>query len=104
MPQINSVVCRQACVACWSDVLVKNNKMSVYFVFEAILRCVSRPVRTNKHPGFFGQSDFIVIAIRAKRLQTETKTTHRQPMFTFGKCKEMSSGTLLFTTRKDAPD
>ena len=42
-----------------------------------------------------GQSDFIMIAIRAERLRTRTKTTHRQPTFTFGTCQEMSSGTLI---------
>ena len=36
-----------------------------------------------------------MIAIRAERLQTQTKTTHRQPTFTFGKGQEMSSGMLL---------
>ena len=49
MPQIKSVVCRQAC---WSDVLVKNDEMLVYFLFVAIFWCVSMSVRTNKHPGF----------------------------------------------------
>ena len=42
-----------------------------------------------------GQSDFIMIAIRAEPLWTQTKTTHRQPTFTFGKCQEMSSGTQI---------
>ena len=36
-----------------------------------------------------------MIAIRAERLRTQTKTTQRQPTFTFGKCQEMSSGTLI---------
>ena len=52
MPHMKFVACRHACVACWSDVLVKNDEMSVYFVFEAIFRCVSRSVRTIKHPDF----------------------------------------------------
>ena len=76
MPQIKSVVCRQACVACWPDVLVKNDETSVYyFLFEAIFRCISRPVRTNKHQNFSqsGQSDLIVIAIRAEPLRIQAK-------------------------------
>ena len=96
MPQIKSVLCRQACVACWSNVLVKNNETVYYFLFEAIFRCISRPIRTKNIRVFSqsGQLDFIVIAIRAKRLRIQTKTTHRQPTFAFGKCKEMSSGML----------
>ena len=35
-----------------------------------------------------------MIAIRAERLRVQTETTHRQPTLTFGKCKEMSSGTF----------
>ena len=43
----------------------------------------------------FSQSDFILIVIRAKRLwRIQTKTTRQQPTFTFGKCEEMSLGTL----------
>ena len=38
--------------------------------------------------------DVIVIAIRAERLQIQTKTILVQPIFTFEKCKEMSLGTL----------
>ena len=92
MPQIKSVVCRQACVACWSDVLVKNDETSVfYFLFEAILRCISRPVRT-KNIQVLSQLDFIVIAVRAERLWNRTQTAHRQPTSTFAKCEEMSSG------------
>ena len=34
MPQIKLVVCRQGCVVCWSDVLVKNEEMSVYFPLQ----------------------------------------------------------------------
>ena len=97
MPQIKSVVCIQACVACWSDVLVKNVETSVYyFLFEAIFRCISRPVRAKKHWGFSqsGQSDFILTAIRAERLRIQTKT-RQQPIFTFGKCEEMSSGMVI---------
>ena len=97
MTQIKSVVCRQACVACWSDVLVKNDETLVYyFLFEIIFRCIPRPVRTKKHPGFSqsGQSDFIVIAIRAEQLRIQTKR-RRQPTFTFGKCKEMSSDMVI---------
>ena len=36
-----------------------------------------------------------MIAIRAEQLRNQTKTTHRQPTFTFGKFQEMSSGTLI---------
>ena len=43
-----------------------------------------------------GQSNFILIAIRAERLRRiQTKTTQRQPTFTFGKCEEMSLGMLI---------
>ena len=51
----------------------------------------------NKHPGFSQsrQSDVnIVTAIRAERLQTQTKTTRQQPTFTIGKFEEISLGTL----------
>ena len=91
MPQIKSIVCRQACVACWSDVLVKNNETSVYyFLFEAF----PGPSGQKKNLGFSqsGQSD--LIAIRAERLRIQTKTIHGQPTFTFGKCKEIFLGTL----------
>ena len=53
MQQIKSIICRQACVACSSEVLMKSNEMSVYnFLLEAIFQCISRPGGTNKHPGF----------------------------------------------------
>ena len=55
MPQIKLVVRRQAHVVCWSDALVKNNEISVYFLFEAIFRYASMPVRTNSQSG---QSDY----------------------------------------------
>ena len=93
MPQIKSLLCRQAYVVCWSDILVKNGEMLLYFLFEAFFQRVSRPVGTNKHPGFsqFGKSVFIVIAITAEQLQVQTKTTQQQPTFTFGNCEEISS-------------
>ena len=97
MPQIKSVICRQACVACWSDVLVKNKETSVnYFLFKAFSDAflgLSGQIIIHVF-NQSGQSDFIVIAIRAERLQIQTKTTHRQPTFTFRKCIAMSSGTL----------
>ena len=95
MPQTESVICRQACVACWSDILVKTTKH----------RCISssKPL-FDAFLGLFGQiniwvcqscqSDFIMMAIRAKRLPIQTKTTHLQPTFTFRMCEEMSWGTL----------
>ena len=65
MQQIKSVVCRQAYVTCWSDVLVKNDQMSVYFLFEAISEAFLSPkgqinIRVS---GQSGQSNFILIAI-----------------------------------------
>ena len=52
MQQIKSVICRQVCVACSSEVLMKNNETLVYyFLLKAIFRCISRPVGTNKHWG-----------------------------------------------------
>ena len=96
MPQIKLVVCRQVYVVCWSDLLVKNDGMSVYFLFKSFFRCVSRPVKTKTSSFFVNPVNrtFIGIAIRAKRLWIPTKTACQQPTFTFGKCKDMSLGTL----------
>ena len=77
-------------MVCWSEALVKKDEF----------RCISslKPF-SDAFPGAkgqiniqvfsqFGQQDFIVIANGAERLQVQTKTTRRQPTFTFGKCEE----------------
>ena len=100
MPQIKSVVCRQACVACWSDILVKNDEMlCIISSSKPVYNAFLGPSGQKNIRDFSQscQSDSIVIAIRAERLRIQTKTTHRQPTFTFGKCEEMSSGTLNMT-------
>ena len=80
MQQIKSVICRQACVACSSEVLMKNNEMSVYyFLLEAIFRCILGLLAQINIRVFnqSGQSDLIMIAIWAERKNKNiTPTTY----------------------------
>ena len=82
-------------MVCWSDALVKKDEMSVYFLFPFSDAFLGPYGQINILVfSQSGQPDFFVIAIGAERLQVQTKTTRRQPTFTFGKCKEMFLGTL----------
>ena len=94
MQQIKSLVCRQACVACWSDVqVIKTKRRCIISSLKLFSDAFQGPSgQINIH--VVSQSDFILIAVRAKQLWFQTKTTLRQPTFTFGKFEEMSSGTL----------
>ena len=64
MPQIKSFVCRQACVACWSDVIVKNDETSMNPFSNAFQGSSGQKnIQVFSQPG---QSDFMVIVIRAE--------------------------------------